>query len=393
MLPRRILFVEASTGGVVGGSLTGILHLMARLDRERFAPALALLEPKSIAANGVPVRILPLLPLRASGRGRSRLGRAVLRGRDLTALVRRTRAFAQLFRREDPALVYLANGLRANIDGVLAARLCGLPVVCHEKGFEQTGPVERFASRWLDAYIGMTDEIVAHCRGRVRARRLVTVYDGVDCAEFAPGGGGAVRREFGIPADALVAGIVGHIQEWKGQHLVVEAVARARRRFPELHCLIVGGVHRMGADYATRLRERIAALGLAAHVTLTGARDDVPACLDAMDVVLHASVLPEPFGRVLIEAMALGRPVIAPREGGPLAIVVEGETGLLVPPRDEVALGEALAALLADPQRRRAMGEAGRARVDAVFDIRHHLRAIESLLDEVLAERARSVAT
>src|SRR5438093_721911 len=242
MLPRRILFVEASTGVAVGGSLTGILHLMARLDRERFAPALALLEPKSIAANGVPVHILPLLPLRASGRGRSRLGRAVLRGRDLTALVRRTRAFAQLFRREDPALVYLANGLRANIDGVLAARLCGLPVVCHEKGFEQTGPVERFASRWLDAYIGMTDEIVA-------------------------------------------------------------------------------------------------------HVTLTGARDDVPACLDAMDVVLHASVLPEPFGRVLIEAMALGRPVIAPREGGPLAIVVEGETGLLVPPRDEVALGDALAEL------------------------------------------------
>ena len=69
MLPRRILFVEASTGGVVGGSLTGILHLMARLDRERFAPALALLEPKRIAANGVPLRILPLLPLRASRRG------------------------------------------------------------------------------------------------------------------------------------------------------------------------------------------------------------------------------------------------------------------------------------------------------------------------------------
>jgi len=91
--------------------------------------------------------------------------------------------------------------------------------------------------------------------------------------------------------------------------------------------------------------------------------------------------------------MALGRPVIAPREGGPLAIVVEGETGLLVPPRDEVALGDALAELLADPRRRSAMGQAGRARVDAVFDIRHHLRAIESLLEEVLAEHARSAAT
>src|SRR5262249_62350719 len=92
--------------------------------------------------------------------------------------------------------------------------------------------------------------------------------------------------------------------------------------------------------------------------------------------------------RVLIVAMALGLPVVAPREGGPLEIGVDGETGLLVPPRDEEALAEALVGLFADPARRLAMGRAGRARVDAVFDMRHHLRAVESLFEEILAERA-----
>ena len=110
----------------------------------------------------------------------------------------------------------------------------------------------------------------------------------------------------------------------------------------------------------------------------------MPACLDAMDIVLHASTVPEPFGRVLIEAMALARPVIAPREGGPLVIVVDGETGLLVPPRDASALADALVALLGDPVRRAAMGQAGRARAEAVFDIRHHVAAMEALFEQVL---------
>jgi glycosyltransferase involved in cell wall biosynthesis len=196
-----------------------------------------------------------------------------------------------------------------------------------------------------------------------------------------------VRREFGIPPDAPVVGIVGHLQPWKGQLLAVEAVARARRQFPALRCLVVGGVHRRGAEYGEQLRQRVAAPDLAGHVVLTGARRDVLACMDAMDIVLHTSDR-EPFGRVMIEAMAVGRPVIAPREGGPLVIVVDGETGLLVTPRDPDALAAAIVELLADPARRAAMGRAARARVERVFDIREHARALERVFDETLAARA-----
>jgi glycosyltransferase involved in cell wall biosynthesis len=394
MTARRIVFVEASVGGVVGGSLTGILHLIARLDRRRFAPALALFEPKAVELDGVPVHVLPPLPAQGAVGDGPRLGRALLRARDLvTVIAPRARALVALFRRVRPDLVYCANGLTANLDGVIAAALCGLPVICHEKGFRRVGPAERMMSRWVDACVCMTDEIAAHYRARhVQARRFLTVYDGIDTTSFAPGGGDAVRREFGIPADAPLVGIVGHIQAWKGQLLVAEAVARARARMPALYCLVVGGVHRQGEEYAARLRERIAAPDLAGHVILAGARRDVAACMSAMDVVLHASVTPEPFGRVLIEAMALGRPLVAPREGGPLVIVADGESGLLVPPRDPDALADAITALLDDPARRAAMGRAARARVDAVFDIRHHAHAMEDVRDDILGARPVAAA-
>ena len=332
--------------------------------------------------------MLPPLPTPAPDGDRPRAARAWLRARELVGVVApRARALTRLFRAERPDVVYLANAVTTNLDGVIAGALCGLPIIVHEKGLRRIGPVERLLSRWVDTCIGMTEEVTAHARARgIRARRFCTIYDGINCDAFAPGGGAAVRGEFGIPADAPLVGIVGHLQRWKGQLVVVEAVARARERHPELRCLIVGGVHRLGEDYADELRARIAALGLEQNVILTGARRDVAACMDAMDVVIHSSIRPEPFGRVLIEAMALGRPVIAPRLGGPREIVVDGETGVLVAPRDAEALAAAIAILVGDPARRVAMGRAARERVDHVFDIRHHVHAIEHVLDDVLGD-------
>jgi len=399
MAVARVLFVEASVGGVLGGSLTGILHLVRHMDRTRFAPEVVLYEDKpavtaGLAAAGIPTHVLPPLPVPTPDGSRGVLGRALVRATDLVGVIGpRARAVGGVLRTRQPDLVYLANGVTANLDGVVAAARAGLPIICHEKGYRRVGPVERLAARRVDVCIGMTDDLVHHFqRLGMRPRRWVTIYDGIDCSEFSPGGGAAVRAEFGIPGDAPVVGIVGHLQEWKGQRLVVEAVGRVRRSHPAVRCLIVGGVHRNGQEYADALRARIAEPDLAGHVVLTGERADVAACLDAMDVAIHASIKPEPFGRVMIEAMALARPVIAPREAGPLAIVVDGETGLLVPPRDADALAVAITALVADPNRRRAMGRAARARVDAVFDIRHHVRAIEDLCEEVLGQASGRAA-
>jgi glycosyltransferase involved in cell wall biosynthesis len=387
---RRVLFLESSIGGgVIGGSLTGILELLPHLDADRWQACLVVAEPKpSLDLAGVPVHVLT--PRRGSGgvdRGPLPV-RVLRRASEVFGIVMpRARELLPLFERERPDVVYLASGLTSNLAGAIAAARSGVPVVCHFKGFRRVGPIDRWCSRWIDTAITMTDEIGAHYRGRgIRARRFVTIYDGVDVARFATGGGASVRRELGVPAEAPCIGIVGHVQGWKGQLLVAEAVARARRRIPDLYCLIVGGVHRLGAEYAERLKERVAAPDLAGHVMLGGARRDVAACMDAMDVVVHASDR-EPFGRVLLEAMAATRPVIAPREGGPLEIVTDGETGVLVPPRDADALANAIVSLFEDPGRRTAMARAARAHVAARFDIRQHAQAVEAVLEDVLRRR------
>ncbi len=389
--PRRVLFLESSIGGgVIGGSLTGILELIPHLDPGRWEAGLVLAEPKpALDLADVPVHVLT--PRRGSGgvdRG-ALLVRVLRRASEVFGIVLpRVRELLPVLRRERPAAVYLASGLTSNLAGAIAAARCGIPAVCHFKGFRRVGPIDRWCSQWIDTAITMTDEIGAHYRSRgIRARRFVTIHDGIDVGRFATGGGASVRRELGIASGTPVVGIVGHVQQWKGQLLVAEAVARARRQIPQLRCLIVGGVHRLGAEYAERLKERVAAPDLAGHAVLTGARRDVAACMDAMDVVIHASDR-EPFGRVLLEAMAAGRPVIAPREGGPLEIVADGESGLLVPPRDPDALAAAIVSLVGDPARRAAMARAARARVAAVFDIRQNARAVEAVLNDVV-ERAR----
>ena len=352
MRPLTVVVVEASAGGVVGGSLTATADLLGALDRRRFTPLRVRFAVTSVGASlpDIPLRVVDRVPRRAEPRSPLRVLRGIER---MTSLVSttlpRARALAAVFRAERADVVYVANGIHPNLDAVLAAGWCGVPVVCHHRSFRRVGFAERRASRHVHTAVGVTDEIVAYYRARgVRASRFVTIPDAIACDRIRPGGGAAVRRALGIPVDAPLVDMVGNVQPWKGQHLGVDAVARARRVLPALRCLLVGGVHRTGTAYAAALRRRLDEPDVAGAIVWPGARADAPACFDAMDVVLHASVAPEPFGRVLIEAMAVGRPVIAPREGGPREIVVHGQTGLLVAPRDAAGLADAIVSLVQD---------------------------------------------
>jgi glycosyltransferase involved in cell wall biosynthesis len=190
----------------------------------------------------------------------------------------------------------------------------------------------------------------------MRAADERVVYDAVDEAWLRPARPPeAVRRELGVPLAAPCIGIAGNIQEWKGQRVVVEALGQLAA-FPHVHCVIAGGVHRAGEGYARELQARIAALGLAQRVHLIGFRADIPEVMNAWDVVVHASVRPEPFGRVILEGMLLGKPVIATAAGGVPELIDDAHTGWLVAPGDAAALSACLQRVLAAPAEAQAMG-------------------------------------
>src|SRR5262249_31324268 len=195
---RRVLFLESSIGGgVIGGSLTGILELLPHLDAGRWQASLVVAEPKpSLHLPGVPVHVLT--PRRGSGgvdRGALPV-RVLRRASEVFGIVLpRVRELLPLLRPQHPAMLYLASGLTSNLAVAMAAGRSSVPVVCHFKGFRRVGPIDRFCSRWIDTAITMTDEIGEHYRSRgIRARRFVTIYDGIDVGRFATGGGAWVRR-------------------------------------------------------------------------------------------------------------------------------------------------------------------------------------------------------
>ena len=169
------------------------------------------------------------------------------------------------------------------------------------------------------------------------------------------------RRLLGLPLHVPLIGIVGRLQRWKGIHVLVDAMPAVLEKHPDARFLVVGGKHDLEPDYEIHLRERITALGLADRIIMAGQQQDVPTWMQAMDVFVHASEN-EPFGIVTVEAMALGKPVVAGASGGPTEIITDGENGLLTPYGDADALAGAIVRYLDDPEFAGSVGRAAQTR-------------------------------
>ncbi len=400
----RVLVLEASTGGVLGGSLTGLYHMVRGFDRSRVEPTMVLYEEKTIepdlAAMQVPVyhvhrRRLPkehgLLKYEGYQRAKENAG--------VRASLQKARRFVRLIREELPSalqiariigqvrphVVHLGNGVRANFDGILACRFTRTPCVVHVKGFEKYSPRERAAAPRLDAIVCMTKAVRDHCLAQgLRNRRMHVVYDALDESGFVVRRDAQdVRAELGLAATAPCAGVVGHIQDWKGQIVFVEAMAKVVQHVPEARGLIIGGVHRAGGAYAQQLEARVLELGLADNIVVTGFRSDVADVVNALDVVVHTSVRPEAFGRVILEGMLLAKPVVGTAAGGVPELISEGETGFLTPPGDATSLADRLITLLQDRQRCLAMGQAGQAWARANLTLPQHVAAMTEVYQAV----------
>ena len=215
------------------------------------------------------------------------------------------------------------------------------------------------------------------------AKRIVRVYNGLNFSKFVPSLILEMTRStLGLPIDCQVIGIVGTIQRWKGQREVILAVSKLRERFPEIRCLIVGGVY--DPAYDAEIRNLTEALGITKTICFLGHRTDIVDIMNAMDIVIHASIAPEPFGLVLIEAMALGKPLVASKAGGPLEIAEDHVTGLLVPPGDPEAMAKAVTLFLENRDLAAKMAQAGRRRVAELFNLKTTIRGVERVYESIL---------
>ncbi len=380
--PRRILLIELAEDGSVGGSHRCLVDLVRNLDRKAFRPVVAFHEEnpylQELRGQGIEAHLLPTRRSAPALR-RSPLARAAHMG----AVVRDRAGFLRMVGAE---LLHLNNSPQNGGDDWLpAARWSRIPCITHARGFPWpgTGWVTRALSRRFDQVIAISRCIEsAWLAEGIPARGMQQIYDGVDGSGVvarvrrAPA---EVRAELGVPAGRVLVAMVGHIKTWKGQDVLLRALAGMpagqRSRF---HLVFVGGRSASEDDsYSRKLDEIIAAAVLAPNVEFLGARQDAPEIMNAADIVVHASTTPEPFGLVVVEGLVLGKPVIASRLGGPGEVIRPG-TGLLFDPAHPGELADHLVRLAADPGLRNALGEAGK-RLAGEFDILQNVRSIEAV--------------
>lgn len=393
---KRILLLEHGMDGTVGGSHYCLLEICRGLDRTRFEPVARFFQPNSLLEEfrriGCQVTVrAPRQPLsfaaRASGPMRSLLQPLQSLANVGVLLGARTYDWIRELRQERIDLVHLNNSFNGDHDLMLATRLLGIPCIAHQRGDPgMTGRFEMLFTRLLDSMVAIStavrDDMVA--RG-APVDRIRLIHDGIDPARINPTTAPAsIRAALGIPEGAVLIGIVGNVKYWKGQHVVIEAMRHIDSARHDVHCALVGAL--ADAPYVQRLREMTTQYGLDSKVHFVGFQRNPADYMAAMDIVLHTSVEAEPFGLVVLEAMALRKPLVSTTIGGPRDIVLEGVTGFLTPAGDSDALAHRVLQLLADPQLMRSMGVAGYQRLAQSFTAKRNVEEITRLYDELLDE-------
>ena len=224
----------------------------------------------------------------------------------------------------------------------------------------------------------------------VKPEQVFCLHYGVDADGLRERSGdpAAFRREYGIPENALLIGLVGRLESSKGQDVLLKAFAKICHEYPDLHVLLAGEPPPEAGDYDRKLRDLAQKLNIFDRVHFVGFQVNTPPVYAALDVCVLAS-RKESFGLVLLEAMAMGVPLIATAAGGVPEIVKNGENGLLIPPEEPDALARALKRLIGDPNLCNKLSKGGQNAVAGKFSLDKHLEALEGHFNEVIQARRR----
>jgi glycosyltransferase involved in cell wall biosynthesis len=397
---RKVLYVEGCRDGTVGGSHTCLYSMVANLDRKKVFPVAVFYDDQIVAGKlrdiGVETHIFrndkPLSIARFAERLPRGFRRVLLALLPLQKsanfcwqFLRPAVAYARFLKKHDIDILHLNNSLNTNHDWMLAAKLSGTKLISHERGISPK------LSRTARALGGAADSII--CMSRVigdpllaqglEKSKVVVVYDGIDPSRInVKTPPEQLRATYRIGPDDPVIGIVGNIKDWKGQETVIRATAIIKESWPGIRCLLVGG---FGVDdrFKVHLDQVIDELGLRGQVVFTGFQSNPADFLNIMDVVVHASILPEPFGMVNLEAMYMKRAVVSTNVGGPTEIFSDGNDGFLIQPGSPTALAEKITLLLEHPEFRLAMGAKAHESVLRKFTIADSVRQIERIYEQL----------
>ncbi len=250
----------------------------------------------------------------------------------------------------------------------IAAQLSKIP----EVWYQLENPQELTVLKRLANHIPTKAVITLSKSGQIAQSKLTPqypvklVYPGADLDRFKPENLDSVektREKLGLPTDVPIIGIIGRLQRWKGMHVLIEAMPKILQKHPNVQCLIVGGQHHFEPEYQDYVKQRINDLNVSDNINMMGLQKNIPEWMQAMDVIVHASDH-EPFGIVVIEAMSMGKPLVASASGGPTEIITPGIDGLLAPYGDADQLASSVIQYLDDRGYSKKIGVAASRRAN-----------------------------
>lgn len=370
----NILYLS-DTGNIIGGGEFSLLAKLENIDRLEFRPFLAAPVEGSLteAAKGlrVPLRIIPY--------------KKVSNPFNIFSSFRVIRQIKDIILKDGIQLVHTNSSGGFAFLGAVAAGIMKKPFIWHVR----TNIPEYFYDWLMGAFSTRVIIISESTRDRIRdtvaANKILLIYNGLNLDKFYAVGGQAFRKEIGYSDDDLLVGSVGRYHPIKGYNYFIRAAYDVAKAKPKAKFCIVGLKQEGDDKHFIALKRLVKKLGLADKLVFLFNREDVARIISAFDVFVIPS-LREPFGRVVIEAMACEKPVVGFNNGGVPEIVVDGKTGFLVPPYRTEIMAEKIITLLNDRQLNSEFGRQGKIRVQQTFDIKSDMLRVAELYRELISE-------
>ncbi len=395
----NILYLDSGSG--IGGGQRSLLLLLKLLDKQRWTPFVGCLSGSPFAAEVVKtdVQVVPLSLPEAHNKT-DKVKRFTFR--DLLNDFRQLRVIPQLHRvvkQHEIALIH-ANSLSVALLGGIVAKMNRIPILMHKRYATSYGILDKICEKLLNRVILVSE---ATRWDFAPEAKQTLIYNGVDLEAFQASqaevqtlqtelfseNAKAVHSDTESTTPILV-GVVTRITPEKGIHFLVRAMAELKKTFiddsVDVKLLIVGGPYfQKDHDYMVSLKQEVTDLGVEDSVVFTGFLSDTRVVTTLLDIVLVPSIIPEACPRTIIEAMAVGKPVIATPLGGSKELVTP-ETGILVPPENAEAIASAIAKLATDREQLTSMEKAARQRAEHLFSSEKNTALTESVYTELLTE-------
>lgn len=400
--PENILYVENGIG--YGGAIICLRHLVRNLDRNRYCPIIvtgrSTPEYAGIAEEALwrPItdRYVDVVPIR-DRLAKSRwpdaipglkflLSQLLARIDDLFNFLPFFLRLFCLAIRTKPILIHVNNEPLCNRAGIMVGKCLHIPVICHVRGVPEGSTsmawfyrqVDHFipVSRWISDGIGPLG---------IEENKRTVVYDGIELASLDLNASGSDFRDLhNIPRDAFAVGLVGLLIPWKGQRLFIQAAKNLRNRVADLKMVMVGGTPEECIGYEKELRAEVKLAGLDDVVVFTGHIADMQNAYNGLDIIVSASTSPEPLGTVVIECLAMRRPLVAPDHGGAAEMCDHDIDALLFKAGDAASLADEIYRLYQSEALRESLSMNAREKALKTFSVNIHAENVQRVYEQVL---------